>query len=375
VPERTRTSQYVLFVPCGGFGNASARTRVHAYLPFLGKFGLRFHIASYTYHRYDHSGSRGFWGKLWLELLPVRNVIAFLKADTLFFQKKSITPWMVNWGKRLGKRVVYDLDDALYLLPPRSDAGGQHKIESDKGFLPRLEWILSKADLVLVSGDELARFALQFARKVRILPSVVSSPAMQVDRPLPPRKRGGDKRSGLPSGTTINNHAVIGWVGAPENQTYLREIEGALVRLQSEMPDLDIRIVTSEPMQPLPKFKARFIPWSLEAEQREIPQFTVGIAPLTDDPWCRAKMNFKALVYMSYGVPAVVSPVGFPEQEFEDGKNVLLAKTEEDWYRCLKLLLTDTVKHDDVAAGGLNVVQARFSAEARAGEFASAMIE
>jgi hypothetical protein len=371
VPKRTRTSKFVLFVPCGGMGNASARTRVYAYLPYLERCGLRWHIASYTYHKYDRPTPRGMTSRLWLELLPLRNLIAFLKADTLFFQKKSIRGWMVRWGKLLKKRIVYDLDDALYLKPPEQEAGiDEHRMQSDEDFLPRLKWILERCDLALVSGDELARFAVQYADKVRILPSVMGEGEKSQNAEKPKSQK---RTTEVAPNENKVERLVIGWVGAPENQRYLREIEPVLVRLQDEFKGLEVWIVTSSPMQPPPNFRYRHIPWSLEAERLSIPQFTVGIAPLADDPWCRAKMNFKALVYMSYRIPAVVSPVGFPVSEFENGKNVLLAESAEDWYLYLSELLKNPAKRQAIGAGGLKVVRERFSAEARAEEYAKAL--
>ena len=153
----------------------------------------------------------------------------------------------------------------------------------------------------------------------------------------------------------------FGWV-APENQRYLREIEQVLARLQGEIPDLEVWIVTSREMNPAPRFRYRFIPWSREAEAAAIPQFTVGIAPLADDPWCRAKMNYKALVYMGYGVPAVVTPVGFPVEEFADGQSVLLARTNDDWYRQLKELLINPKRRDELAQEDWMRIRRRFTA-------------
>lgn len=350
----------MFFVPAGGINNASARTRCYAYLPYLNALGIRYHIASYTWHKYDAPRNAGnafqrILNKLWLELLPLRNVIAFLKADTLFFQKKSFSRRRVNWAKRLGKRIVYDFDDAIYFYPPDSTASQDHRAEYDEAFLPRMEWMLAKCDLALVSGDELARFAVERAHHVQILPSVLE-----------------DAVAALPG---HHEPPVIGWVGAPENQRYLREIESALGRVQREHPAVEVWIVSSRLMEPPPNFRYKFWPWSLETEANVIPRFTVGIAPLVDDPWCRAKMNFKALVYMSRGVPAVVTPVGFPLDEFEDGRSVLVARSAEDWYRHLKELIVNPARRDEIALAGYEVVRQRFTAAARVAEFAAALMK
>jgi hypothetical protein len=353
-----KAKPFVLFVPAGGLGNASARTRVYAYLPHLQDLGFRWHVASYTYHRYDVVGTEkrrlGILEKTWLELLPVRNLAAFLRADVLFFQKKSIKLWMVRAGKMLGKRIIYDLDDALYFKPPVSSAAPDaHQIGYDDDFLPRLQWILKRCDLALVSGEELARFVGQYARSVKILPSVLTDVAEHPSVPVSP--------------------PVIGWVGAPENQRYLRDIEPTLRRIQDERPEVEVWLITSRLMDPPPRFKFRHVPWSLEAEHETIPQFTVGIAPLAYDPWCRAKMNFKALVYLSYGVPAVISPVGFPMVEFEEGRSILAARTQDDWYRLLMEVIGNPGRRTELALAGMAVVLDKFTAKSRAKEFVEAL--
>jgi glycosyltransferase involved in cell wall biosynthesis len=346
----------VLFLGTGGLSNASARARAFAYLPYLEKYGLRGFVGSYVYHRHLHRASekRGLCAKLALELVPLRTAFNFLSARTLWFHRLSYTRWQVRLGKWLGKRIVYDLDDAVYLTPlPETAVRVEHVPEVNSQKRERCEWIMKRADVVLVSGNELASYARQHSSNVRILPSVVPSVA-----------------SG-PSPSA--NPPVIGWVGAPENQRYIWDIEDVLVRLQEERPALEVWLVTSRLTDPPPRYRHRLFPWSLAAEAEFIPQFTVGIAPLRDDPWCRAKMNFKAIVCLGHGVPVVVSPTGLPLAEFADGRSVSVANSPEEWYLCLKQILDNPARRNDLAAAGLDVIRHRFSAEARAGEFAEAV--
>jgi len=347
---------FVLFLPGGGIDSASSRVRLYIYLPHLRERGIRWHIASYTYHKYDtRAGLPPLKGKerLWLELLPQRNWAALLRADIVFFQRQEVRPSYVRVARALGKRIVYDFDDALHLVPPERKAGIEPHEAQPSRFCRRLEWICKQADLVLTTTPDLQKVARQFTQRVFALPSVVD---IVVDRPpAPPAK------------------PVIGWMGTPENQRYLRLIEPALLRLQAEMPGLEVHIMTSQLMDPPPRFRFRYIPWERSHEPEVISQFTVAVAPLADDVWCRAKMNYKALVAIGLGVPTVVSPGGFPEEEFEDGRSVLMARSEEDWYNHLKLLLSNPSRRDEIARGGLDAVRRRFTAEARSGEFMAAL--
>jgi glycosyltransferase involved in cell wall biosynthesis len=350
-----RRSLRIFLFGTGGTSNASARTRAFAYQPYLEAEGLRMFVGSYVYHRHRYMASkRGIWRKIWLELYPLRALLRALQARVWWFHRLRYAPWQARLGKALGKRIVYDVDDAVYLTPWHETTGVAQASALDNPVnREHCEWILKRADVVLVSGEELAKFARQFHSDVRILPSVVSRVA---EGPSPG-----------------SNPPVIGWVGAPENLRYIGDIEDALVRLQAERPDLEVWLITSRLSDPPPRFRHRFIPWSMQAEAEFIPQFTVGIAPLHDDPWCRAKMNFKAIVYMAHGVPAVVSPVGLPLSEFEKDKSVSVAISPEEWYLCLKGLLDNPNRRNEMAAAALSVIRNRFSAEARASEFADAI--
>ena len=94
-PTASGAAARILFFPCGGLDNACARTRLYAYLPFLPAYGLRWHLASYTWHKYDRDGGhprRTLLSKLWLELLPLRT-LAYSSAPTpsFFRNGKSIS--------------------------------------------------------------------------------------------------------------------------------------------------------------------------------------------------------------------------------------------------------------------------------------------
>lgn len=332
-------AERVVFFPAGGWGNGSARTRLYYYLESLAAAGVNSHIASYTYHRYGKAAAPDFLSKLWLELLPLRTLILALRADVLWFQKFALPGWAMQLARLLGKRVVYDLDDAIYLPHPTESANAA----SDRR---KLMGILHCADQVVVSGAEIAESVRSVNRSVEIIPTVV------------------DRLSARPS--LPRTPPVIGWVGAPENQRYLRRVEGAIQRLQSERPEVEVWIITSRPADPPPRFRYRFIPWSREAETEFVPQFTVGLAPLDDDPWCRAKMNYKSLVYMSHGVPAVVSPIGLPVEDFRHGESVWYARGEDEWLAALREALGDRPKRDAVAREALRVLAGKYTAAAQA---------
>ena len=344
-------SKRVLMIPGGGMDNGSARTRMYSYLHELAARGLKVFVASYTYHKYDRPGAQPLrgWRRLILELVPLRGWLELLRADIVWHQKFSGSPLLLALASLLGKRIVYDLDDAIYLPTPftESNAVWTEKQRHSVGHAMR------RASAVVVSGEEIAAFARQFNRNVRIIPTVVETTA------------------GTPS--SPSDKLVIGWVGAPENQRYLMRLEDILLRLQQELPELEVWIVTSKLISPPPRFRHKFIPWSRQAEAETVPQFTTGLAPLDDTEWCRAKLNYKALVYMSFGVPAIVSPVGFPMADFAAGESVRYARNDEEWYTAIKDMILDRAARDCLALNALRTLNEKYTARSHADDLTAVL--
>ena len=62
--------------------------------------------------------------------------------------------------------------------------------------------------------------------------------------------------------------------------------------------------------------------------------------PLSDDLWANGKCGFKALQYMSLGIPTIASPVGMNTEIVDEGINGFLCTTEKEWYDSFYYLLS-----------------------------------
>jgi glycosyltransferase involved in cell wall biosynthesis len=63
--------------------------------------------------------------------------------------------------------------------------------------------------------------------------------------------------------------------------------------------------------------------------------------PLKDDKWAKGKCGFKALQYMSLGIPAIVSPVGVNTRIVNNGINGFICDTPAQWKIALESLLNN----------------------------------
>ena len=75
--------------------------------------------------------------------------------------------------------------------------------------------------------------------------------------------------------------------------------------------------------------------------------YDLVIAPLTDCNFNRAKSNLRVLEYGSCKLPVVCSPIE-PYKEFKEGKEVLFAQEENEWYEQINKLIKNPNLREDL---------------------------
>ena len=65
----------------------------------------------------------------------------------------------------------------------------------------------------------------------------------------------------------------------------------------------------------------------------------IGVMPLTDDAWAKGKCGFKAIQYMSLGIPTIASDVGVNNKIIEHATNGFV----DNEYKILKYFLFQAV--------------------------------
>ena len=87
----------------------------------------------------------------------------------------------------------------------------------------------------------------------------------------------------------------------------------------------------------------------------------LGVYPLADDEWSKGKCGFKAIEFMSCGVPVVAAAVGVNREIIQDGVNGFLASTEQEWMDKLGRLLADPDLRRRFGESGRRTVEERYS--------------
>ena len=315
--------------PRYGPGRASGRVRAYQMVPRLAAAGIEPRVLPFT-ERSDIVGKGRYLGEL-LELARW--------ADVVVLHKPPHPTWVLDAVARVNQRIVVDFDDAVWAAPA---SGGDPGLHRELG--RRLSHAIALARFVTTGSDLLARAVRRGYpdADVTVVPSSVELAAdgrMKEHRPA--------------------QRPVLGWVGSPEN---LEDFEPALEGLRSLGDAIEVRVVSSRPLEALPD--ARFIPWSVESAAEALLSCDVGLMPLRDDQRSRGRCGFKAIEYMAAGLPVLASDVGATREVVEDGESGYVIGETSDWVPRVEELASDPALRARMGAAGRARVEQRFSAEA-----------
>jgi glycosyltransferase involved in cell wall biosynthesis len=187
-----------------------------------------------------------------------------------------------RWERRLARtnpRLVFDVDDAIYMTDRRSHFGE----------------VCASASLVIAGNETLAAAARRYSHRVAVVPTVIDTAKYKFDPQAP-----------------IQGEALrLGWCGS--DLSIERTLFPALPMLASLQRRLGFRFTVMSRPRPDPPADGPlwdYVEWSPERERRLGEYFDVGIMPLSDEPFFQAKCGCKLLQYTACGLPAIASPVG-----------------------------------------------------------------
>lgn len=265
--------------------------------------------------------------------LTVREMVG--SYDALLVQRGlyPLGPAMVAQTlRRYDGRVVFDLDDALFVTRPAIEHKGRAARWLYGPQQQRL--LLRRADAIVVSTQALAEMLPAGARAPVVLPTV-PDPARY------PIASHDDERP-----------VVVGWAGTVGGLGYLDSISAVLERLRRERL-IEVEVISSEPWRPWSTFRR----WRLDDETSLFLDFAIGIMPLPDTPYTRAKAGFKLLQYMAAGLPVVASPVGVNRELVRDSGAGFLAEGPDEWAQALRELASSAERRARMGERGRRFVE------------------
>jgi glycosyltransferase involved in cell wall biosynthesis len=276
---------------------------------------------------------------LWLAALQseTRKGIALI-AKTLATHRYEATwlsrelyPGRATTERLLKRPMVFDVDDAIWLVPPGGARASAHAAR--------------RADVVLAGNQYIADWFTKYNQRIEVVPTAVDTDEYQC---LRQRKE---------------SSFTIGWIGTSSNLRNVEDISYALQRFFLVAPSARLLVVSDRPPK-LPNVNPsniEFVRWSRSEEVQRINSFDVGIMPLTDDEWARGKCSFKMLQYMACEVPCVVSPVGMNHDVIQEGSVGFAPNTQEEWLDAFVALYENERLRKAFGGNGRSLVMNRYS--------------
>jgi glycosyltransferase involved in cell wall biosynthesis len=262
-------------------------------------------------------------------------------CDLMVLQRPSAAYHVsaIKYAQSQGKKVVFELDDYIPGILPCNP--GYQAWTPQNLNMARCYHALTLCDAVTTTTEALANEFRPFNKNVFILPNYLDLALW-------------DKR--LPFRDT--ERIRIGWTGGCSHLVDLEIISPVMVDICREYPKVKFVLfgfIPEKVFEAIPSMvepcKACGYEGQIEFRQGvEILKYPaavastgidVGLAPIIDVAFNRAKSDLKLKEYMRLGVPWVASDVG-PYQPWKtSGAGYAASNHPDDWKRYLKLLIED----------------------------------
>lgn len=345
----------VLFVVPYPIEAPSSRYRIYQYIPYLQANGInvvvsRFIDSSDFFRLLYQPGRTGYKAAYFAKQTMLRfwDIVRARSFDAVFIQREALPVGPAIFERivaGIGCPIIYDFDDAIYLLRSSSANRWASWLKSPQ----KTEQIIKCSQQVIVGNQVLYEYAIQHNQHVTIIPSSIDTDFYRLRQPQ--QQMDGESEN-------ESKPVVLGWVGSGTNLQYLADLAPVL-RTLSEQRNIQVQIVGGT--VDLPGVNVSCRSWQLENEILDLHGFDIGIMPLADDPWTRGKGGFKAIQYMGVGLPVVASPVGMNAEVVQDGVTGFWATTNAEWQRALTTLIDDAALRQKFGLAGRKRVEEKYS--------------
>lgn len=247
--------------------------------------------------------------------------------------------------KLFSKKIIYDIDDMLF-LGHSSDVNSM--ILAIKG-KKKIDYLLKKSDFVITSAPTIEQYASKFNKNVKDIPPTIDY-------------------ENFPAKTdySIGSELILGYSGSHSTLKYLKSIEPVFDELLNTGIPFKVLVISNSDFC----FNNKNIPlevkyWKLEEEVNLLHQMDIGLFPLTDEPWVYGKRGGKALLYMAIGLPIIATAIGANLDTFKDNQNGFLVNVGDykTWVKQIILLKDNLHLREHLGLNARKTLEERFSTE------------
>jgi glycosyltransferase involved in cell wall biosynthesis len=265
----------------------------------------------------------------------------------VILQRRLLPGWQLAVLRRAASRLVFDLDDAVFLRDSFAPKGLHDPVR-----LRRFAATVGACDAVAAGNSFLYAQAARWARGgVHVVPTCVDCAAY----PLAAHDR--------PAG-----RAQLVWLGSSSTLQGLEAVTPLFEEVGRRHSGLDFKMVCDRFLQwrHLPVVP---VPWSEGCEPAALASADVGVSWMPDDLWSRGKCALKVLQYMAAGLPMVANPVGVHREMVRHGETGFLAQTPGQWVEALGRLAGDPELRRRMGRAGRRLAESDYSVALGAGRW------
>jgi glycosyltransferase involved in cell wall biosynthesis len=274
-----------------------------------------------------------------------------------YFSNDTAGAAMIYYAQKHKKKIVIDVDDNYLDVPESNEMYDKFKkTKKDRAYLST---ILSFADVITVSTEPLKEKLYNHFKMVHGMEKkIVVIPNMNdiKDWDFIPAPKHEDK-------------VVIGYTGSNSHMDDLKMVMPSIATIMKKYPNVYLEVLGAIPKDKIKEYfggagfnqdclmRINMLPAT--ATFKEYPEYLseqkwdIGICPLVDSAFTRAKSHIKWLEYSMYKIPVVASRV-YPyfmelkgKQTIEDGVTGFLCKPK-DWVATLERLIENKKLREEI---------------------------
>ena len=250
--------------------------------------------------------------------------------------------------RALAKKMVYDIDDLVFLNPPSSSNPLIHYLRSPKNHIS----LMKSADHIITCTPYLDQFVRKYNQRTTDISSTINT---ALYRPK--------------SDYSVKEKFVIGWSGSHSTSKYLHLLDNVFRDLAKEYSFK--LLVMGDAGFSLDGVEVEALPWKEEYEVAVISRFDIGVYPLPNEEWVLGKSGLKALQYMALGIPTVATDIGTIHRIIRDGENGFLISNEEQWKQTISSLIMDQCLREKTGRKAVVTVEKFYSVSANKDRYLS----
>ncbi len=328
----------------------SQRLKYEQYYPFFEEAG--FEITTHSF--IDET----FWKIIYRHGFIVQKMVHTLmgygrRLRDLFFIRKYDVVYIHLWVTPLGfpvfewlycllaKRVVYDIDDLIFL---GHSSSANKLFESLKGKAKAI-YLMKHAHHVITCTPMLDDFVKKFNQNTTDISSTINTDVYK------PREN-----------YAVKNKIVLGWSGSHSTARFVHLLKNVFIELKKEF-DFTLLVIGDEQFT-MEGIDVKAIKWNAETETEDLLKMDIGLYPLPDEKWVYGKSGLKALQYMGLGIPTVATAIGANFRIIRNGVNGFLVNDDDEWTAALKNLIRDESLRKDLGTAARKTVVNYFSLHA-----------